>query len=89
MNTFDLVVLEFDYRKMVVPKKVALAFFELCVSSDFYVLDSHWNGKGSEDHARLANAAEMPKLITIGPTQFHQAVTNYEMHQAAKDTAKE
>jgi hypothetical protein len=85
-QAFDLIVVSIGYRKLVVPKKVAMAFFDLCAGADVYVLDSHWNDatKTAELHVRLATTEEVPTLSTIGPVQFHQAVENYEMHKESK-----
>lgn len=76
-QSFDLVVLHMGYKKYAIPKAAAMQFMELCSDHDIYELDRHWNsGNDSEDHAWLLSVDEMPKIATIGPAQFHQALEN-------------
>lgn len=85
---FDLVLLSIGYKRYAMPKAAALHFMDLCAGSDIYEWDHHWKSEGSEEHAKLLTAEQMPSLSLVGPVQFHQAVENYKQYIEAEKVKK-
>lgn len=80
MADFDKVVLEIGYQKLVVPKKVAMAFFEMVSGNDVYIYDSSWESvNGTSMAVPYVKAMEydrMPSIHAINPVTFMSGIEN-------------
>jgi len=88
-KNFDLIIISFGYRNIVMPKKAALAIFEACQGQDVYTYDTRWEEGGDKGYAKLLNIEDMPTLRAIGPAHFHQALQNQKMLEERERAEKE
>lgn len=78
-KNFDLLIVSFGYKNIVMPKKAALAIFEACQGQDVYNYDTRWEEGENRGFIKPLDTGEMPTLRTIGPAHFHQALQNQKM----------
>jgi hypothetical protein len=78
-KNFDLAIISFGHKTIIVPKKAALAVFEACQGQDVYDYKTKWEEGESRGYVKLLDTEDMPTLRTIGPAHFYQALQNQKM----------
>ena len=81
---FDMVVLTFGYQKYILPRDVAMQFFNICVGHDIYKYDTAWENSEAIPYAAPIEQEAYPGINTIGPAHFHQMLENHKMREARK-----
>lgn len=81
---FDMVVMTLGYQKLVVPRHIAMQFFDMCVGQDMYKMDSVWENSETTHYACLLEADLHPTISTISPAYFHQLLENNREREERK-----
>lgn len=85
-DNFDQVILKIGYHRYVVPKKAAMAFFDIVTGSDMYEFDTKWEqvgGKGMDvPYVTCVSEGSMPSIHALSPVRFFAGIENQKAKEA-------
>ena len=85
---FDLVQLNFGWRKFAVPADAAMEVFKLFSGFDVYEIEDKWTGDGNKHMVKLLDIAALPTISTLGPVQFHQMLEAGRIDEEEKEAKR-
>jgi hypothetical protein len=86
---FDLVQLNFGWRKFAVPADAAMEIFKLFSGYDVYEIDDKWvPDSGNKRMAKLLDITALPTIATLGPVHFHQMLEMGRMDDEEKEAKR-
>lgn len=86
---FDLVQLNFGWRKFAVPADAAMEIFKLFSGFDVYEIEDKWAPDGGNRFmAKLMVVTALPTISTLGPVQFHQMLETGRIDEEEKEAKR-